>query len=157
MAPVPVFEGHLLYASIDRAINASKGLLAPKDTESGWGGWVWGSLARVYADWSPPEPQLFEEGNINEVGGWGQSTESLSAVDSWFGGDSWPSDEDTFTKTGPLVEFEDIGDGVVGDTSNPVPQVDWWDLPKASRPKNRMPLDYQKPSSVTGRPEVPEL
>lgn len=161
MAPVPISGGHLLYDSIDHAINAGKESLTPKDITSGRGGrggWVWGHLAKAYSDWSPPEPRLFEDANIHEVSEWVKLIESLFAVDSWVEGDSWPSDEDTSIKTGFLAEFENTGDGVISDTPNPaIPQDDWWDLPRASEPKNPMPLGYQKSSSsvMTGRPKVP--
>ncbi|KAL0638397.1 hypothetical protein Q9L58_002540 [Maublancomyces gigas] len=161
MAPVPISGGQLLYDTIDHAINAGKESLPPNDVVSGRGGRggrVWRHLEHAYSDWSPPEPRLFEDANTHEVDEWAKFIESLFPVDSWFEGDSWPSDEDTFTRGGSLAEFEDTGDGVFGDTPNlPIPQGDWWDLPRASEPKNPMPLDYQKSSSsvITGRPEVP--
>lgn len=150
MAPVPIFGEHLLYDSIDHAINAGKGPSNVADSSSGWGDWSWG---QAYSDWSPPEPRLFEDASIRELSQWEKFTESLFAADSWFG--SWPSDKDTFMKAGSLAEFEDTGDGVVGDMPNLIiPQDEWWDLP---RPKIPMSLDYQKPSSpvTTGRLEVP--
>lgn len=150
MAPVPIFGEHLLYDTIDRAINADKGLTL-KDTTSGWGD------EQAYSNWSPPEPRLFEDASIRELSQWGKFIESLFAADSWF---DWPSVEDTSIRAGSLAEFEGIGDGdeFVGDTPNlSIPQDEWWDLPRASGPKIPMPLDYQKSSSpmMTGRLEVP--
>lgn len=148
MAPVPIFGEHLLYDSIDHAINADKGSLNVADRSSGWSDWPRG---QAHSDWSPPEPQLFEDASIRELSQWEKFTESLFAADSWFG--SWPSDRDTFMNPGSLAEFENTGDGVVGDMPNLIiTQDEWWDLPN-----NPMSLDYQKSSSpvTTGRLGAP--
>lgn len=148
MAPVPISGEHLLYDTIDRAINADKGLTL-KDTTSGWG------CEQPYYNWSPPEPRLFEDASTREPSQWEKFIESLLVADSWF---DWSSNEDTSIRVGSLAEFEGTGDGVVGDIPNlSISRDEWWDLPRDSGPKIPMPLGYQKSSSsvMTGRLEAP--